>query len=327
MDAPINAKDIWPFTALLLSISGIAVGLADLSNLVFELFMISSMIFIPGYLLIRLVERRVPLSDWGPSLLYMVVLGTLFASAFIIILSYLSIDSLGAQGVMINLITAIILLAMSLHQRYFHLRDSFRAFVHVARGTIGSIKTSSWREKVRLAGMALVVMLIIAAVYVWSTPSGDHPYTELYVLGNHGQAMDYKVNLTKGSMETFRVGISNHENARMTYFLQAWLVDLTLTADNATVDRMYFAGEITITLDDKELSGYEDWEPQWEYDMKLNVSHAGEFRLFFLLFKGWVPHEMRDPSYGVDYAGSASEIISHATQNKVQNVYLIVQIT
>lgn len=326
MDGSSNTKDIWPFTVLLLSISGMVIGFADLSNLIFDIFIIVTLIFLPGYLLIKLAERRIPIDGTRPSLVFMIVLSILFSSAFIISLSYFSVDSISIQGAIINLATVIILTAMSFHLRYFDLHGSLHAFIDATLRIIRSVRASSWKEKGRLTGMGLVILLIISAVWVWSTPISDQPYTELYVLGQNGKAMNYKVNLTNGSTEIYRVGISNHENARMTYILQAWLVDVNITVDNAIVNRMFFAGEVTTTLGDKEISGYEDWEPQWERDMRVSVNHTGDFRLFFLLFKDWVPAELRDPTYSIDYAGDAGIYINYATQNKIQNVYLIVHV-
>jgi uncharacterized membrane protein len=66
--------------------------------------------------------------------------------------------------------------------------------------------------------IVIVVLACLAAIgYVVTAPAAGRPYTEFYLLGQQGKAVDYPREMRLGHEGTVIVGIINHEHRDVSY--------------------------------------------------------------------------------------------------------------
>lgn len=90
------------------------------------------------------------------------------------------------------------------------------------RFTVG-IRLASWKETGRLPRVLAVVMVVAVLTaagslgYALSTPREDDSYTEFYITGPDGSAIEYPREATVGQPVSLTVAVVNHEHEPMGY--------------------------------------------------------------------------------------------------------------
>ena len=159
----------------------------------------------------------------------------------------------------------------------------------------------------RALNIILVIAIassLIALVYVVAVPKQGEKFTEFYILGPGGKASDYPTNLTVGEQANVIIGIANHEYRTVDYSGELWLVNASFVDNQTVVQEMLFFDTFNVTLihTDPNIEG--EWRPQWETNYTFSIEIAGQYRMWFLLYKDTTPFN------GVkyqDYTGTGAE--------------------
>lgn len=77
------------------------------------------------------------------------------------------------------------------------------------------------RNKLLLGVLTISLLGMIGMItYLIIIPQAEVPFTEFYVLGQNGEAADFNRILTTGDTEQLTIGIANHEQQEMSYYLE-----------------------------------------------------------------------------------------------------------
>jgi len=89
--------------------------------------------------------------------------------------------------------------------------------------------------------ICVMIMSIGTMAYVVTHSKPHEAFTEFYILGPNGTAENYPANLTIGEKASVIIGIANHENRNMTYYIQMWLVSASWDnkTDNIVIHEIY----------------------------------------------------------------------------------------
>jgi uncharacterized membrane protein len=90
---------------------------------------------------------------------------------------------------------------------------------------------AAWINKPRrpvdlVLGLSLTLaMIAVVGAVAWKVqqPIAGGPFTEFYVLGTQGVLQDYPTSLRVGELQSYNVGIVNHEKLKVAYFVRAFL--------------------------------------------------------------------------------------------------------
>lgn len=148
-------------------------------------------------------------------------------------------------------------------------------------------------------------MVVASFAYVIFTPRGSEQFTEFYILDPERKLIDYPIYLEIQENKTITVGLANHENKKIDYTIEIWLVNQTANEQEIKVNNMWFMNKIQITLDPTHYDTEETWAPQWEHNYSFSINETGTFKLTFLLFIT----PTQEYEYGVDYRDNAENII------------------
>ena len=172
-------------------------------------------------------------------------------------------------------------------------------------------------DKVLTIVLALLIIISVSfLIYLVINPRIGERFTEFYILGKDGKAINYSTNLRTGENASVIIGVSNHEFKTMNYTIEIWLInqstyyDESLNENKSFIDHMWFMDKIDVTLEYSPLNIEEKWSQQWSYNYTFNIEQAGEFKLTFLLFI----NSSMDYVKGKDYVGVGTQ--------KIQDAYL-----
>jgi uncharacterized membrane protein len=178
----------------------------------------------------------------------------------------------------------------------------------------------------RALSIVLVVAIgssLIALAYVIAVPREGESFTEFYLLGPGHQASDYPHNLTVDENANVYVGIVNHENRQVHYYVQTWLVNANFVNNETIVNKMYYLEQFDVVLDYVPVNLEGEWTPQWEYNYSFAVPIEGQYKLWFFLFMDQVPWYAEDMTYMYDYAETPSTyLIEQAVNNELLSLNL-----
>ncbi len=207
-------------------------------------------------------------------------------------------------------------------QRRFRARDPFTPKIEVKKG-IG------WEEMSKLDRILTVILVIsiiasiVALIYVIVTPKQGEKFTEFYILGSNGKAADYPTKLWVGQNATIIIGIANHEYRTVNYTVEIWLVNATYENNRTVIRHMYFFDRFNVTLNHTPVNIEGNWTPQWEMPYTFSIDKSGRYKMWFLLFKDYVPPLPSKPKKMKDYTGTEAEKrILDAVEGKIQNLNL-----
>jgi uncharacterized membrane protein len=190
--------------------------------------------------------------------------------------------------------------------------------------TIFNYRREKGIDKVLTIVLAIaIVSSVVVLAYVVAFPREGEKFTEFYILGPGGKASDYPHNLTVGTNASMIVGIANHEQRQVHYFVQVWLVNASFVDNQTSIHQMYYFDSFEITLDHSAVNLDGPWTVQWQLNYKFNVSILGEYKLWFFLFKDSVPSYAQGLNRMNDYAGTATDfLLQDAVQNKLLSLNL-----
>jgi len=197
----------------------------------------------------------------------------------------------------------------------------------------GSLKSQYRKEKgvdkwLTIIMVVAILSSVVALAYMVVVPRGGEKFTEFYILGPNGKASDYPHNLTIGQNASVIVGIANHEQRQVQYFVQLWLVNASFVNNQTEVHQMYFFDSFNVTLNNTAVNLEGPWTTQWQQNYTFNASIDGEYKLWFFLFKDSTPDYAQGLNRMVDYAGSATDfLLQDAVQNKLLSLNLNLRIS
>ncbi|HTY46095.1 MAG TPA: DUF1616 domain-containing protein [Methanomassiliicoccales archaeon] len=167
-----------------------------------------------------------------------------------------------------------------------------------------------------------VVSSIVAMAYVIAVPQQGSGFTEFYVLGPDGKAIDYPHNLSFGQNAKVILGITNHENHPVTYYVQVWLVNASFIDNKTSISHMFFIDQMSVTLNATSASLDGPSAAQYRTSYTFSVNQTGNFKLWFFLYKDSVPPYAQDLVRMNDYAGGATdELLYYAVSNDTSVLY------
>ncbi|WP_406657736.1 DUF1616 domain-containing protein [Methanolobus sp. ZRKC2] len=113
-----------------------------------------------------------------------------------------------------------------------------------------------------------VIVAMTTLTYVLVTPKGGEQFTEFYMLGMDGKAVDYPTELRTGESGNVILGVTNHEGETVNYKLELRLDNESLPLDDESQ---------TISLENEE---------KWENEITFTPEDVGEnMKLQFLLYR------------------------------------------
>lgn len=121
----------------------------------------------------------------------------------------------------------------------------------------------------------LLFVSIAAIVFVILVPAEGEHYTEFYILGKDGIAADYPELLRIGEPETVIIGVHNHEYRDVSYLMEIYLLNRTVTQNGLITNGME-------PLDRYRVSLKHDQHEELVYSFIAN--NTGFNQLEFLLF-------------------------------------------
>jgi uncharacterized membrane protein len=156
-------------------------------------------------------------------------------------------------------------------------------------------KIGSWfRDMTRKERWTVIVSIACITIMIsmaWYALAGVHQekFTEFYVLNEQGQAFNYPSNLTVGEEGFIIVGLANHEGRTVNYTVEVWLLNYTLVDMAVNVTQMYYIDSFTVVLESVAYKLDEDWVPQYEKELSLNLTAPGNYSLIIMLFDDVTP--------------------------------------
>ena len=179
-------------------------------------------------------------------------------------------------------------------------------------------------DKILTVTLAIAVTAsIFTLAYIIVTPKHGERFTEFYILGSSGKAADYPTNLRVGQNATIIIGIVNHEYRSVNYTVEIWLVNASYEDNRTVIRHMYFFDRFNVTLNHTPINVEGNWTPQWEKIYNFSIEKPGVYKMWFLLFKDFVPPLPSKPKRMKDFAGTNAERrILDAIEGKIQSLNL-----
>ena len=249
-------------------------------------------LFFPGYTLINaLFPKRKELGtlerialSFGLSIAIVPLMG--------LILNYTSYG-IGLMSILVSLTFFNIIFSLLAIYRRENVEEPY-----IPKIDIKKLKDGLGWEKRGKLNKILTVVLILAIMssfatllYIVTHPKQGERFTEFYILGEDGNAHNYPTKLFVGENGTVIIGIVNHEEREVNYYVEVWLVNLSYntTTNQTTIHNMYFMDRFNITLPPRPIIVEGNWMPQWEKNYTFTINKPGKWQLWFLLFKDKEP--------------------------------------
>lgn len=232
------------------------------SNIPRIVFGIPFLFFCPGYTLIAaLFSRKAGMS--GIARLSLSLTISLAIITFIgIILNYTTLG-IRLDTIVYSVFSFVIISSIIAWFRQNRLLKEERFGIDLKMRPSGD--TSGWGNMLNFVLMVVVLGTIGVIIYTTITPRIQEAFTEFYILGNGGKAIDYPIEMKAGQESIVFVGIINHEGYDVDY-----RVDVVLS------------NEIVTKTDPVTLVNHQKWESQ----LKFVPQATGEYqKLEFLLYK------------------------------------------
>jgi len=148
----------------------------------------------------------------------------------------------------------------------------------------GWFRSLNLKDKATVLASLGIVFIVITTSILVLTDDNQERFTEFYVLNSEGQAFNYPQDVEVGNTTSIIVGVANHEGRPVNYTVEAWLVNYTLIDMAVNVTQMYYVDSFNIVLESVSYEMDAKWVPQYEKELSLNLTNAGNFYLYILLF-------------------------------------------
>jgi uncharacterized membrane protein len=138
--------------------------------------------------------------------------------------------------------------------------------------------TRAVRAIILLALIAAICTTIVAMVI----PKEGEKFTEFYILGQNGTAVDYPIDLKEGVPGQVIIGIGNHEYQNTNYIVEVWLTNMTIdsTTNMTFISQMEKLDQFSLTLQHNIF---------YKEPHRFTAPATGFNKLTFLLFKDTAP--------------------------------------
>jgi len=263
------------------------------------------LIFIPGYLLTLAIFPTKKL-DRGMDVIERIALSFAFSVAIVPLIGLgLNFTSFGIQvkTIYASILTFILSVGAIAAIRWFKTDSGERFTINLGLLQIQKEKKLSPTPLIILS--VSIILVLASFVYVVTTPRESEQFTEFCILDSEGKFIDYPINLKTQETKSITIGLANHENKKIDYTIEIWLINQTTSEQEIKINNMWFMNKIQTTLDYTPYDAEDTWKPQWEYNYSFIINNTGTFKLTFLLFT--TPTQGYE--YDVDYRNSADNII------------------
>jgi len=310
-------------TIILLSLLLISIIYVFPESFVRKLIGLPFILFIPGYALITFLFPEKGKLDTIERFALSFGLSLAIAPLIGLALKYTPLGT-GLTPILLSLASLSIIFSLFAIYRRFKARDPFVPLID-----INQLKQALGWEEMGMLNRILTVFLlisivvsIIALIYIVVTPKQGEKFTEFYILGPKGKASDYPTKLRVGQNATIIVGIVNHEYRTVNYTVEIWLVNASY-GNRTIIHHMFFFDRFNVTLNHTPVSIEGNWTPQWEIRYNFSIDKPGRYKMWFLLFKDYVPPLPSKPERMKDFAGTEAERrILDAVDGKIQSLNL-----
>ena len=153
-------------------------------------------------------------------------------------------------------------------------------------------KTGTKYDKLLTVALtALIILSVIVLVYMAATPKSAESYSEFYILGPNGKAIDYPENLTVNQSGEVILGIANHEGYTVNYSVEVWVSNMTQTNNITVLNELLYMGSFSINLESISASPDSNWTKQWEMSYNISIPIPGEYKIWFILLENEIPFQ------------------------------------
>lgn len=300
----------------------------DIHHLLRTLFSIPMIIFIPGYLLVYVLfpEKTEKVFD----IIDRIALGVGISIAIVPLFGLIYFHSRWSfavlQPIFITLEIFILILGFIAIIRWYRTPDEKRYIPNI---TLPRIKDETLFDKTLT--LILIICILIAAslaIYAVLIPKPEERFTSFYVLASDHQAYNYPMNLSVGENVTVILGVVNHEQTTMNYFIEVWLSNQTTTFNtssnrNETIyHNLWFFDKLSIQLPHQPINLVDMVTSQWEYNYTFNITKKGTYKLVFLLDTT----EVYQYSKNQDYQFLALEKLDNDHTTAYRDLYLWINV-
>jgi len=296
----------------------------DVNNIIRIILSIPIIIFIPGHVLICAlfpIKKTDKGIDFTERIALSLGLSLAIVPLFGIILYY---TPLGFQlePIILSLEAFILIIGSIAIIRWYQtpLSNKFTITINIALPK----HENRFDKTLTIILIMTVIITLILVAYAAIIPKEVEKFTEFYYSASGGIGNEYPHQIDAGENTSIIIGIANHEYKTINYTIEVWLVNQTTIYDqtfnkNITVyNNLWFMDKINITLEHKPINLVENWTRQWEYNYTFNITHLGDFRLVFLLYKNPTPTYNKDN----DYIELANEKVNNDHTTAYRDIYL-----
>ncbi|MCS7143416.1 MAG: DUF1616 domain-containing protein [Archaeoglobaceae archaeon] len=169
--------------------------------------------------------------------------------------------------------------------------------------------------------LTALIISISVLIYIIMNPKQAESFTEFYLLGPKGKAVDYPTSIFAKQQASLIIGLVNHEQKTVNYTIEIWLVNATFEDNKTTIRKILFLDRINVQLEHKPIT--DKWETQWEILYNFSIDEPGSYKMFFLLFKDIKMSMPSEEEKMKDFTGTEAENrIKDAIDGKIQSLIL-----
>ena len=306
---------------ILCSLILIPIVLLDLNDTVRTVLGLIVILFIPGYLLIFVLFPSKKTEE-GINVIERITLsfGTSMAIVGLIGFAILIISGkIELEYALLSIFIFEISMGVASLYRWFITSPDERIVVSI-NVSLTKIKDGfKFNGKLdKLLIVVLITLMLITVtlfIFVITKPRTGGEFTGFYLFGSDRSITNLPNNINSGENVTIIIGVTNHEYQTISYTIEVWLINQTITFNKSTNKYMitynnaWFMDKINITLDHTDINSEEKWKPQWQYDYTFNITKKGQnLTLVFLLFT----NHTKSYDYNKDYKDEIEQKILNA---------------
>ena len=117
------------------------------------------------------------------------------------------------------------------------------------------------------------------------------------------------------------------EYRTINYTVEIWLVNASYRDNKTVINEMYFFDSFNVTLNHTPVDIEGNWTRQWEKLYTFSIDKPGRYKMWFLLFKNYVPPLPSKPERMKDYTKTTAEKrILEAVEGKIQSLNLNINV-
>jgi uncharacterized membrane protein len=229
------------------------------------------------------------------------------------------------EPILVSLTAFIVAFSLLAFWRRYKVEDPYLPFdpAKLWNSAKGDYKKESKVDRVLTIILVIAILSsVVSLAYVVAIPRQGEKFTEFYILGPGGNATGYPHNLTVGQNASVIVGIVNHEQRQVHYFVQTWLVNASFVNNQTVIHQMYYLQQFDVVLNSTAVNLEGPFTPQWQMNYTFSIPIPGEFKLWFFLFKDAVPPYAENLFYMQDYAGGPTDQLLYAAVSNDASVLL-----